>query len=72
RVLFTGLGGAAGDQPPLPKPTREKLTAYWMAICEAAADFCELDDTRFDRTLPLPGPDMPVVPIPDMPSISAG
>lgn len=70
RVLFTGLGGTAGDQPPLPKPTRKKLAAYWMAICQAAADFCEIDDTRFDRTTPVPGPDMPVVPIPGITSVT--
>ncbi|MGH3915432.1 MAG: OmpA family protein [Pseudonocardiaceae bacterium] len=71
RVLFTGVGGTAGDQPPLPKPTRDKLAAYWTAICQAAAaDSCEVDDTRFDRTAPVPGPEMPIVPIPDISSVT--
>ncbi|MGH3910183.1 MAG: OmpA family protein, partial [Pseudonocardiaceae bacterium] len=70
RVLFTGLGSTAGDQPPLPKPARDKLTAYWTAICEAAADSCEFDDTRFARTPPVPGPEMPVVPIPGVTSVT--
>lgn len=70
RVLFTGLGATAGDQPPLPKPTRETLTAYWQAICTATADACEFDDTRFERTAPVPGPEMPLVPIPDVISVT--
>ncbi|MGH4023099.1 MAG: OmpA family protein, partial [Pseudonocardiaceae bacterium] len=70
RVLVTGLGGTAGDQAPLPQPTRQKLTAYWKAICAATAEFCEFDDTRFERTTPVPGPEMPVVPIPDISSVT--
>lgn len=72
RVLFTGLGATAGDQPPLPRTLRKKLAAYWMAICTAAADFCEVDHTRFDRTAPLPGPgpNMPIVPVPVITSVT--
>lgn len=70
RVLVTGLGATAGDQPPLPQPTRQKLTAYWKAICEATAQSCEFDDTRFERAAPAPGPAIPVVPIPEVSSVT--
>lgn len=70
RVLFTGLGETAGDQPPLPKPTRDKLTAYWLAICAASAKSCDVDETRFARTGPAAGPDLPVVGIPDVSSVT--
>ncbi|HEX2301524.1 MAG TPA: hypothetical protein VHH34_23985, partial [Pseudonocardiaceae bacterium] len=55
---------------PLPKPTRQKLTAYWTAICAATAASCEFDDTRFEHATPFPGPEMPVVPIPDITSVT--
>lgn len=70
RVLFTGLGATAGDQPPLPKPTRDKLIAYWQAICVAAGGSCEFDNTRFGTTPPVATVEQPVVPIPDVTSVT--
>ncbi|HEU0086149.1 MAG TPA: OmpA family protein [Pseudonocardiaceae bacterium] len=70
RVLFTGLGATAGDQPPLPKPTRDKLTAYWTAICAATAKSCQVDDARLAATPPAATAAMPVVPIPDVTSVT--
>jgi outer membrane protein OmpA-like peptidoglycan-associated protein len=71
KVIFSGLGDAAGRQPALPLPQQTTLTAYWMAICRAAgAASCATDDT----TRPDPAPQgripVPVVPIPTVTSVT--
>lgn len=50
RVIFSGLGDTAGDQPALPLPQQMELVDYIMAICHAAdAASCSTDDvTRPD------------------------
>lgn len=71
RVLFTGLGETAGDQPPLTKPTRDTLVGYWTAICRAATGTgtCEVDQTALP---PLPpAGDAPVAVVPVDPISSA-
>jgi outer membrane protein OmpA-like peptidoglycan-associated protein len=71
RVLFTGLGTTAGDlQPPLTKPTRDKLASYWLTICHTAArrGSCDLDESALDPVPPLGTADMPVIDVPGMSS----
>jgi outer membrane protein OmpA-like peptidoglycan-associated protein len=71
RVLFTGLGATIGEQPPMPKPTRDKLAAYWRAICEAAgALYCQFDDTRLDPKPPKATVETPLVKIPGVTSVT--
>ncbi len=70
RVLFTGLGATAGDQPPLTTPARDKLTAYWKAICAAAAGDCRFDGTRFTPVPPDTTVQTPVVAIPEVSSVT--
>jgi outer membrane protein OmpA-like peptidoglycan-associated protein len=71
RVVFTGLGATIGEQPPMPKPTRDKLTAYWRAICEAAGALsCHFDDTRLDPTPPTASAEMPLVQISGVTSVT--
>jgi outer membrane protein OmpA-like peptidoglycan-associated protein len=65
------MGATVGEQPPMSKPTRDKLTAYWRAICEAAeAVSCQFDDTRPDPTPPTATAEMPVVKIPGVTSVT--
>ncbi|MDQ3222864.1 MAG: OmpA family protein [Gemmatimonadota bacterium] len=72
RVLWTGLAATAGDQPPLPKPIRDKLGSYWTAICEAAdAVSCQFDESRLDPTPPTTTVETPIVPIPEITSVTA-
>jgi outer membrane protein OmpA-like peptidoglycan-associated protein len=69
-VVFTGLGDAAGDQPPLPKPARDTLTAYWTAICTASgAASCAVDATPAHGAAPRGTATVPVVPIPGLSSV---
>lgn len=70
RVLFTGLGATAGDQPPLPKPELDKLAGYWTAICRAAkADSCDVDQSRLPAAPPLATVATPSVPVPGVNSV---
>lgn len=65
------LGASAGVQPPLPKPARDKLIAYWTAICEQAqAASCHVDETVTDAQPPRSTTPQPVVPIPGLNSIT--
>ncbi|WP_326568715.1 OmpA family protein [Amycolatopsis rhabdoformis] len=69
-VLFTGLGAVAGAQPPLPTPARDKLAAYWKALCQAAhAASCDLDQTRVPAHRPESTVATPVVPVPGVQSV---
>ncbi|GHH54409.1 hypothetical protein GCM10017774_69440 [Lentzea cavernae] len=71
RVLFTGIGETAGAQPPLTIPSRERLTAYWTALCQAAgAASCEIDESRVDHAPPNSDAPVPVVPVPGITSVT--
>lgn len=67
KVIFSGLGDTAGDQPALPLPQQTELIDYIMAICHAAgAASCATDDvTRPDpasrSTYPDPAVSVPAV-----------
>jgi outer membrane protein OmpA-like peptidoglycan-associated protein len=70
-VLFTGLGATAGIQPPLPKPTRDKLIAYWTAICTATgAASCDIDNRPVPAAPPAATAVMPTVPVPGVTSVT--
>lgn len=70
-VLFVGLGETAGAQPPLPKPIRDKLVAYWTAICtEAGAQSCTVDETPIEPGPPRGTVAQPSVPVPGVGSIT--
>jgi len=71
QVLFTGLGATAGDQPPLPKPVQDTLGSYWAAMCSAArAVSCQFDQTPLEPTPPASTVEMPIVPIPEISSVT--
>lgn len=71
RLIFVNLGNSAGDQPPLPKPTRDKLNAYWTAICvQAGAASCEIDQTTTTPSPPRSTAPQPVVTVPGLSSIT--
>lgn len=71
RVLWTGLATTAGNQPSLPKPVRDKLGSYWTAICTAAgAVACQFDETGLDPTPPTTTVEMPIVPVPEISSVT--
>jgi outer membrane protein OmpA-like peptidoglycan-associated protein len=71
RVLFSGVGETAGAQPPLTIPSRQRLTAYWTAICRAAgAASCEIDDSRGDHAGPNSTVSIPIVPVPGIASVT--
>jgi outer membrane protein OmpA-like peptidoglycan-associated protein len=62
-VVFSGLGGTADRQPPLPLPQQSTLINYWEAICQASgAASCSVDDT--DRPEP---PSRSAIPVPLVP-----
>jgi outer membrane protein OmpA-like peptidoglycan-associated protein len=72
-VLFTGLGATAGNlQPPLTKPARDTLEAYWSAICRAAAPggSCTVDDSPLPPAPPRGTAEMPVIDVPGVSSAS--
>jgi outer membrane protein OmpA-like peptidoglycan-associated protein len=70
-VLFTGLGATAGIQSPLPKPTRDKLIAYWTAICTATgAASCDIDNSPVPAAPPAATAVMPTVPVPGVTSVT--
>ncbi len=70
-VLFTGLGATAGAQPPLTKPTRDTLDAYWMAICTAArAASCDIDNRQVPAIPPAATAAMPIVSVPGVTSVT--
>lgn len=70
RVLFTGLGAAAGSQPPLPGSVREKLGRYWLAVCERSqARSCEIDEQRVPANPPGAAVTTPGVPVPGVSSV---
>lgn len=69
-VLFAGLGSVAGAQPPLPTPARDRLAAYWQAICRAAgAASCDVDQSRVPAEPPRATVVTPVVPVPGVTSV---
>lgn len=69
-VLFSGLGAAAGAQPPLPNPARKTLVRYWRSICAASrAKRCDVDDTRLPANPANAGVATPVVPVPGVSSV---
>ncbi|HWD00880.1 MAG TPA: OmpA family protein [Amycolatopsis sp.] len=69
-VLFTGLGAVAGPQPPLPTSARDKLGAYWTAICRTAgAASCTVDQSRVPARRPEATVATPVVPVPGVQSV---
>lgn len=71
RVLFTGIGETAGAQPPLTIPSRERLNAYWTAVCKAAgAASCDIDESRADHVAPNSEVAVPVVPVPGITSVT--
>jgi outer membrane protein OmpA-like peptidoglycan-associated protein len=70
RVIFSGLGSTGGAQPPLPRPARLKLIAYWTAICAAAGGTCEFDDTPMEPAEPASGEAMPTVAVPGVESVT--
>jgi flagellar motor protein MotB len=67
RVLFIGVGEAAGGQPPVTKPTRDTLLGYLCAIVRTAgAVTCDVDQSPLDAappasTVPTPAVDVPGV-----------
>jgi hypothetical protein len=70
-VLFTGLGATAGAQPPLPKPIRDKLIAYWTTICTAAgAASYDIDNSPVPATPPAATAAMSIVSIPGVASVT--
>jgi outer membrane protein OmpA-like peptidoglycan-associated protein len=70
RVVFSGVADTAGDQPALPLPQRAELTAYWMAICQAAgAASCGTDDVTRPDPPPLSTTPVPIVPVPAVTSV---
>ena len=65
RVVFSGLGDTAGQQPPLPGATRQTLSDYWRSICLVAnAADCEIDDEAGTATQPNQATAAAVVPVP--------
>lgn len=71
RVLFAGLGSVAGAQPPLPSPARDRLAAYWQAICRAAhAAACDVDQSRVPAEPSRATVATPVVPVPGVTSVT--
>lgn len=71
RVLFAGLGSVAGAQPPLPAPARDRLAAYWQAICRAAgAVACDVDQSRTPAEPSRATAATPVVPVPGVTSVT--
>lgn len=71
RVLFAGLGSVAGPQPPLPVPVRDRLAAYWQAICRAAgAAACDVDQSRLPAEPAKATTVTPVVPVPGVTSVT--
>ena len=70
RVIFSGLGDAAGRQQPLPLPQRTTLASYWMAICHAAgAVACQTDQTTRPDPPSLSTTSVPVIPVPAVLSV---
>ena len=70
-VLFAGLGSVAGVQPPLPAPARDRLAAYWQAICRAAgAAACDVDQSRVPAEPSRATVPTPVVPVPGVTSVT--
>ena len=70
QVVFTGLGAVAGGQLPLPLPARDRLSAYWQAICtRAGAASCAVDQARVPAEAPLATVATPVVPVPGVTSV---
>jgi outer membrane protein OmpA-like peptidoglycan-associated protein len=70
-VLFAGLGSVGGPQPPLPTPARDRLAAYWQAICRAAdAAACDVDQSRVPAEPSRATVATPVVPVPGVTSVT--
>ncbi|WP_318307659.1 OmpA family protein [Amycolatopsis solani] len=70
-VVFAGLGSVAGPQPPLPTPARDRLAAYWQAICRAAgAAACDVDQSRVPAEPSRAAAATPVVPVPGVTSVT--
>jgi outer membrane protein OmpA-like peptidoglycan-associated protein len=69
-VIFSGLGTTVGDQPPLPRPTRLKLDAYWQAICTTAGGTCEIDDSPTGSARSKATAAMPAVAVPGVTSVT--
>ena len=66
-VVFSGLGGTAGQQPALPLPERTILTRYWLTLCQVAgAASCSIDGVT--RAAP-PSRSRVQVPIVDVPRV---
>jgi outer membrane protein OmpA-like peptidoglycan-associated protein len=64
-LIFSGLGGTAGRQPPLPLPQQTALASYWLAIChEAGAAACQLDESPRAELPSLSTVPVPVVRVP--------
>ena len=70
QVIFTGLGATAGDQPPLSRPIRMTLAAYWRAICARAGGDCVVDDAPLAPTAPAATAAMPTVAVPGVTSVA--
>ncbi len=65
RVIFSGLGDTAGQQPALPLPQQTALASYWTAICRAAgAAACQTDETTRPDPPSRSTTPVPVVPVP--------
>ena len=70
RVIFSGLGDTAGQQPALPLPQQTALASYWTAICRAAgAAACQTDETTRPDPPSRSTTPVPVVPVPVMLSV---
>lgn len=65
RVVGIGLGDAAGHQPRLTPPLRERVTALWTSICQASrARTCLMQTHRTVAGPPLSTNRVPVVALP--------
>lgn len=70
RVIFSGLGIVAGDQPRLNEPQRRQLVAYWKAVCKAAgAASCDVNDEPRANRPSHSAAKVPIVAVPTVTSV---
>ncbi|MGW4110569.1 OmpA family protein [Actinosynnema sp. NPDC004786] len=63
-VIFSGLGQAVGDQPPLPPAARDALVELWLGICaKFGAKSCTNDPEPVPGGASIGRADVPVVDI---------
>ena len=64
-VVLAGLGETQGNQPRLGPALRDRITAWWTAVCRAArAASCTVDRQLVSTEPPTSRNEVPVVPLP--------